>query len=143
MRAAFLWRNKKFNPIGEEDETDFVVIADRAECKQTRDFRSQLALGLRNTSEVPGCADVDNEHHGEFTFLCKFFYECGAQARRHVPVDCANFVTWLVFAHIFKIHSSAFEDAVVIAGERGFDQTARLDFEGPDLFENLGRVHYR
>src|SRR6266536_5809088 len=78
VRAAFLWRNKKFDPIGEENETDLVVIPDRAEREQTRDFRSQLALGLRNTSEIPGSADVDNEHDGKFTFLCKFFYKRGA-----------------------------------------------------------------
>src|SRR5258707_2675008 len=45
--------------------------------------------------------------------------------RSHVPIDCSNFVARLIFAHIFEIHPAALEDAMVIAGEDGLDQTDR------------------
>jgi hypothetical protein len=42
MGAAFLWRNKKLNAIGEEDKPDLVIVPDRAESEQARDFGGQF-----------------------------------------------------------------------------------------------------
>src|SRR5207247_1152635 len=61
-----------------------------------------------------------------------------AHARSNIPIDTTNFVARLILAHVFKVHSASFENAVVIAGERGFDQTAGFNLQGSDLFENLG-----
>src|SRR6266540_5621393 len=44
MGPAFLWGNKQFHAIGEEDETDLVIIPDRAKSEQARDFRSEFAF---------------------------------------------------------------------------------------------------
>jgi len=40
--AAFLRGDKKFNAIGKEDEPDLVIIPNRAESEQARDFRGQF-----------------------------------------------------------------------------------------------------
>jgi hypothetical protein len=42
VRAAFLRRDKKFNAIGKENEPDLVIIPNRAESEQARDFRGQF-----------------------------------------------------------------------------------------------------
>src|SRR2546430_5690175 len=42
MGSAFLWRNKKLNAIGKENEPDLVIVPNRAESEQARDFGSQF-----------------------------------------------------------------------------------------------------
>ena len=138
MRSAFFGRNKKFNTVGEENEADLVVVTNRAEGEQTGDLRRQLTLGLGNAPEISGGADVNNEHDGKLAFFGKFFHKRGAHARRHIPVDRADLVPRLIFAHVFKIHPAPFEHAVVIAGEGGLDQAACFYFESADFFKNLG-----
>jgi hypothetical protein len=43
----------------------------------------------------------------------------------------------LILPHVFKIHSSPFENAVVIAGERGLDEAFCFYLEGANFFENF------
>ena len=62
-------------------------------------------------------------------------------SRGDIPVDRPNFVARLVFTNVFKVHSAAFEDAVVIAGKCGLDEAPRFYLEGSDFFENLSGVH--
>src|SRR4029077_10576240 len=137
MGAAFLWRNKKLNAIGEEDEPDLVIVPDCAESEQTRDFCGQFPFRLRCASEVSRRADIHNQHYRKLTFFCKFFHKRVAHPRRDVPVDRANFISWLILPHVFKIHSPAFEDTVVIASERGLDEAACLYLERANFLKNL------
>ena len=139
MGAAFLRRNEKLHLIGKENEPDLVVIADRAEGEEAGDFRGQLAFRLLDAAEISRSADVDHQHDGQLAFLGEFFHERVAEARGHVPVDRANFVARLVFAHVFEIHPAPFEDAVVIASEGRLHETLGLDLERPDFFQDLGR----
>src|SRR5918996_2149559 len=124
MRTAFLRRNEKLDAVGEQEQAHFVVVSNRAEREETGDFGSKLAFGLRSAAKIPGSAHIDDQHHSELAFLREFFYEGAAHARRNVPIDRTNFISRLILSHIFKIHSASFENAVVIAGECGFDQTA-------------------
>src|SRR4029434_10523426 len=66
------------------------------------------------------------------------FHERAAHTRSDVPIDRADFIPRLILPYVFKIHSATFEYAVVIAGERGFDQTAGFDLKCSDFLENLG-----
>src|SRR5439155_24959692 len=70
-------------------------------------------------------------------FFGNLFHERVSKSRGHVPIDCPNFVARLIFAHIFEIHPAALEDAMVIAGEDGLDQTLRFNFQRTDFFKNL------
>src|SRR4029077_3107208 len=63
MGSAFLWRDKKLNAIGEEDQPDLVIVPDRAESEQARDFGGQFPFLLRRTPEVSRCADIHNQHY--------------------------------------------------------------------------------
>src|SRR5437879_2850843 len=51
--------------------------------------------------------------------------------------DFANHSPRVIFADLFEIHAAAFENAVVVAGEGGFDQRAGFNFEAADLFQDL------
>src|SRR5947209_18402909 len=113
MGTPFLRWDEKFHPIGEKNEPNLVVIPDRAEGEQTRHFRRQFALGLGCASEIPRRANIDNQHHGQLALFGKLFHESGSESRGYVPIDRANLVAWLIFAHVFKIHPATFEDAVI------------------------------
>ena len=135
VRAAFLRRNKKFNAIGEKNQSDLVIVPNCTKREQTCDLGRQLAFRLRGAPEISRRAHIDNQNHRKLAFLCKFFHICGAQTRRHIPINRSNFIAWLIFADILKIHSATFENTVVIAREGGLDQTARFDFECADFFQ--------
>ena len=103
----------------EKKQADFVVVSDGAEGEQTRDFGGKFALRLRDAAKISRRADVHHQHDGQLALFREFFDEGSAKPRGHVPIDRANFVAGLIFAHIFEIHAAPFEDAVVIAGESG------------------------
>ena len=110
----FLRRDEKLHLVGEKNEADLVVVADRAEGEEAGDFRRQFALRLRHAAEISRSADIDHEHDGEFAFFGEFLDEGVAEPGGHVPIDRANFVARLIFPDVFEIHPAAFEDAVVI-----------------------------
>ena len=116
---------------------DLVVVADRAEGEQTCDFRREFAFRLRVAAEISRGAHVHHQHHSQLAFFGEFFDERRPEPRGHVPIDRANFVAGLIFAHLIEVHPASFEDAVVIAGENRLHQTLGLDFERADLLQNL------
>src|SRR5262249_15619407 len=98
-----------------------------------------VAFRLRGAAKISGSAHIHDKHYCQLAFLGEFFHKSAAHPRSDVPIDRANFVAWLILAYVFKIHSTTFENAVVIAGERGFDQTARFDFKRANLLKDFGR----
>ena len=143
VRAAFLRGDVKLDRVGEEQQADLVVIPDRAEGEQTRDFRREFALRLRVAAEISRSADVHDQNHGQLAFLGEFFHKRGAEARGHVPIDGADFVARLIFAHFIEVHPAAFENAVVITGENGLDQTLGFDLERADFLQDVRGCLFR
>src|ERR1700730_1994861 len=139
MRPPFFWGNKKLHPIREQDQADFIVVSNCAEREQTCNLGGKFAFRLRGAPKIPRCANIDNQHDCKFTFLCEFLHERGPEPRGHIPVNRANIVARLIFAHILEIHSASLKHTVVIARERGLDQTLGLDLQRADFFKNLGR----
>jgi hypothetical protein len=138
VRTALLRRNEKLDAIGEKQETYFVVISNGTEGEETGHLGGKLAFRLRSASKISGSAHIHDEHYGQLAFLGEFLHKGAAHSRSDVPIDRANFVARLIFAHVFKVHSASFENAVVISGERGFDQTAGFDLQRSDFLENFG-----
>src|SRR4029453_6535199 len=97
----------------------------------------ELAFRLRSAAKISGSAHIHDQHHCQLAFLGEFFHEGAAHPRSDVPIYRANFVARLILAHVFKVHAASFENAVVITGECGFDQTAGFDFECSDFLEDL------
>ena len=60
-----------------------------------------------------------------------------AEFRSDVPIDRAHFVAGSVLAHFLEVCMPAsLEHAAILAGERGRDEAAGLQFQPADLFEN-------
>ena len=137
MAAAFARRHEELDSIGEEKQADFVAVFYRGEGEHARDLRRQLALALHARAEVAGRAHVHHEEERELAFFNELFHERPASPRSHVPVDRAHFVAGHVFAHGIEVHAAAFEDAVVLAGERVGDESLGADLNLANLLENF------
>src|SRR5262249_446527 len=133
MRTSFLWRNEKFNSIREEQQTHLVVVSNCTEGQQAGNFGGQLSFRLRRAAKISRRAYVHNQHDGQLAFFGEFFYKCVTHSRGDIPINRTNFIARLILTHVFKIHSASFEDAMVVPGERGFDQAARLDLKCADF----------
>src|SRR5215813_9629619 len=79
VRAPFLRRDEKLEPIAEKQQTYFVVITNRAESEKAGDFRRQFALGLRSASKISGRTHIHDQHHREFAFFGELFHKRAAQ----------------------------------------------------------------
>ena len=73
----------------------------------------------------------------ELAFFDEFFDERAAGSRGHVPVDGAHFVAGHVFAHGVEVHPAAFEDAVVLAGQRVGHEPLGADLDLPHFAQNF------
>ncbi len=133
MGPAFLRRNEKLDPIAEKKQADLVVVPDCAEGEQAGDFGREFALRLRVAAEIAGCADVHDQHDGQFPLFGELLDESGSEPRRYVPIDRADLVAGLILADLLEVHPAALEDAVVIARENSLDETLGLDFERADF----------
>ena len=98
-------------------------------------------LDCARGAEKPGAAHVHHQHEGQLAFLDELLDKRMVHPRRHVPIDGADFVARLVFAHLLEIHPLALEDAMVLAAQRLGHQPGGAQLDLPDFFENLARDH--
>ena len=61
--------------------------------------------------------------------------------RGNVPINRAHLIARLIFAHLFKIHPLAFEDAMVLPRQRLIHQTQRAQFDLTNFFEDFFGNH--
>ncbi len=88
-------------------------------------------------AEISRSAHVHHQHDRQLALLGEFLDEGGPEPRGHVPIDRADLVARLIFAHFLEVHPASFEDAVVIAGEDGLDETLGLDLERADFLQDV------
>ena len=62
-------------------------------------------------------------------------------ARGDVPVNRAHVIAGLIFAHLVEIHALAFEDGMVLAGERFADEPVGANLDLADFLKNFSRNH--
>ena len=139
--AAFARRDELLDLVGEQDQPDLVVVADGGEGQHRGDLGRQLALGLRVRAEQARAADVHHQHQRQLAFLDELLDERMVHPRGDVPVDRADLVAGLVFAHLVEVHPLALEDAVVLAGQRLAHQPVGANLDLPDLLEDLAGNH--
>ncbi len=140
MLPAFFWGDEKFDLVGKKKEADLVVVARGGEGKHTGDFGGEFALALRGGAKVAGRRDIDEEDQGPLPFLAVGFQEGAIHAGRHVPVDRADVVAGLVFAHLGKIDPGAFEKGVVGAGHGVVDIAPAANFHLADAPQDFARL---
>src|SRR5262249_47737284 len=139
VRSALLRRNEQLDAIGEKQEAYFVVISNGTECEEAGYLGSKLTFRLRGAPKISRSAHIDDQHHSELALFRKFLYERTTHPRSDVPVNRANLISRLILPHVFKVHSASFENAVVIAGKRGFDQASGFNLKRPNLLQDFGR----
>jgi len=55
----------------------------------------------------------------------------------------SNFITWLIFTDIVKVHALSLEDTLVLADHHVTDQPPGADLNLPHLGLKFGQVHGR
>ena len=133
MLASILWRNILLYTVGEEDDTDLVIVLNGRESDRRSDFCSQLALHLLRSTEVQRPRDVDEQHHRELTLLLKDLDIRMVEAGRDVPVNIPDIVAELIFTHLGESHTLAFKGRVVLSREDVLTQSPGFDLYLSDL----------
>ena len=131
MLASLFWRNILLNLVGEEDDTNLVVVLYGTERQCGGNLGHHVALGLPLRSKVERTAHIDEQHHGEFALLLKHLDVWSVEARRDIPVDVPDVVAKLILAHLAERHSPSLEGRMVLSGEDICAQSARLDLYLP------------
>ena len=143
MRLALPRRIVGLHLVTEGQQAHLVVVLQRREHQQRRDFDNQLELGpLRGTEDSRG-RHVDQKQHGQLAFLAKPFDKAAARPRRDVPVDRADIVPRLVLADFVKLHPAAAKDALVLAREQIVHGSVGHDLDAADAFQDVGNGQFR
>jgi hypothetical protein len=113
------------------------MVLDGAEGEHRTDLSGGVELGLPRRAEAPRRAHVEEEGDHQLALLHETLYIRSAHARGDVPVDGANVVAGLVFAHLVELHPLSLEHAVVFAGEDVVHHAARRDLDAPHFFQDV------
>ena len=128
--------------VGEEDEPDLVLVADRGEGEQARQLGGEVGLRARAGAEGLGAGDVDEEEDGEAALLGEALGLRGAGAGGDVPVDGADVVAGVVFADLLELEALAVERRAPVARQPLVHEAVGEDADGADLPHELHGVDH-
>ena len=117
MGSSLFWWDEFFDPVGEEDHTNLVVVRNGRKREDGRNFSNQLSLETANGTKIIRSAHVDQQHHRQLPFFLKYLDKWVAIPGCYVPVDVADIVAELVLPNFTEGHTTSFEGAVVFAGK--------------------------
>lgn len=137
--TAFARWDDVFDAIGEQHNTNAVVVAHGGHRENSGKLSCKLALESSDCSESLRSGEIDGEHDRELPLFDVAFDEWTPHARRDVPVDCSDFIAGLIFANLGKFHSLALEHTSVLARKQRVDETARSQLDELYLPEYLWR----
>src|SRR6185369_3126708 len=141
VRASFLRRPVTLRSFGEQEQTDFVVVAQRREGQQGGGLRGDLLLEFRRAAEELGTGEITGEDDRQFSLVLMFADVQTARPRCHVPIERTDIVSRYVLAHLGELHASSFKDAEILAAERLIDEPVGPDLDAPDLGQYFLRDH--
>src|SRR5438094_733634 len=95
-------RNESFDDVRKDNQTDLIVVADRAKSQDGGQLGGHVALFLPQGAESLAGAGIHQQHDGQFPFFDKPLDEGMAHPRRDVPVDVANIVPRLIFPDLLE-----------------------------------------
>ena len=101
----------------------------------SRMIRSRWLRPLVGGTEKARTADVDEQHHGQFTFFLEDLDIGLTEACSDVPVHVSDVVTVLVLTHFAERHTASFERGMVFSGEDLVRQRLGLDLDFPDFLQ--------
>ena len=141
MLAPLLRRDELLDAVGEEDDTNLVVVLDGTERQGGSNLRGHIALGLHNGTEVQTAADIHQEHHRQLALLLKDLDKGLIETRGDVPLDVTDVVAILVLPHLAEGHTASFEGRVVLPRKDIAGESTGLDFNLADALEYLRCFH--
>ena len=133
MRSAGTRWKPQLGFVGEDKQTDLVVVADCTERKKRSGFRDFIVLGRFAGTEEHRSGGVDRDNDGQLAFLRIFLDIRSAHAGGDVPVDIAHIVLRGVLPHLAELDPAALEDAVIGASGKLFHELPGLDLDFPDF----------
>ena len=129
VALAFAGAHVFFHVIGEERESDFVIVALGDEGQRGGHFAGEFLFGLIATAEPSRRADVHQQHHRQLAFLHELFYKWLVQSRGDVPIDIAHLIARLIFAHLIEIHPLPTKYTAVLADHYIAHEPLGADFD--------------
>src|SRR5262245_208177 len=69
MAPALLRWEKFFNMVGEQDEPDLVMVANRAPGQNGAQFRGDFSLQAQHAAELPRGTQIHEQHDRQLAFL--------------------------------------------------------------------------
>src|SRR5437764_15282544 len=118
MARALAGRDEVLDAIGKLDQADAVVVADGAEGEDGGNLGGNLAFLLVSAAIAETGAGIDDEHDRQLAFLNEALDEGMPHPRGDVPVDGADVVAGLVFAHLLEGDAGTLENAVILAADQ-------------------------
>ena len=141
VAATLLRRDEFLNLVGEEYHTNLVVVLNCRKCQCGGNLGNHLALVYAHCAEVAAARYIDKQHDGQLTLLLVDFHIGMVVACGDVPVDVADVVAILIFAHLRECHATPLEGRVVFAREYVLGQSTGLYLDFADLFQQFISIH--
>ena len=137
VAAALPWRDGGLDPVGEDGESDAVVVSGGGQGQRCGDLGDQFGLEPDPAAETEGAGLVHGEQDGKLPLFYIRFDVRNTGTRGDIPVDAADLIAGEVFPNLGKLEALAAKDRRVLPAEPGIDQAARAKFDAPDLPENV------
>src|SRR5437868_1585738 len=99
MRTPFFRRNEFFYSVGEKNNSGLIVVLNGGKSKHCAYLRDHIFLQLFLRSEIFRSAYIDKKHYSKFPFFFKYFYVRMIEPCGHIPINSADIIARLVFAH--------------------------------------------
>ena len=134
---ALLWRDIMLDGIGEDNEPDPVVFADRSECEDRGDLGRYLVFGFVLGPEITRRADVNHEHHGQLALFAVDLHVRLGGPGSNFPVDMTDIVAGNIGPGFLELHTSTFKRTLVLTGECVGHQSLGADMDCADPCQEL------
>ena len=132
VAPSFHGRNKQLHPVGEEQQSNFVVVGRCGNGHDRGQLDRKLSLEPVPGAEISGSAHVDREHHRQLPLLDVALDVRLSRAGGDVPVNGPHVVARYVLADLIELHAPALEHRVVLTRQPFLDKLASRDLDSPD-----------
>ena len=114
-----------------------IVVLDGGEGEESAKLGDHLSLHPCGRPEMRRTGGVDHEENREFALLDKPFHMRCARASGDIPIDGANVIADLIFAHLIEFHTSPLEDRVVLSSKDIIDQAISSYLDPANFFDQF------
>ena len=104
---------------------------------RTAAISAATSFGFVFGSEITRRADVDHEHHGQFSLLAVDLHVRFGGSGGNFPVDMTDIVTGYIGSGFLKLHTPTFKRTLVLTGECIGHQSLGADMDCADPCQEL------